>query len=374
MVWQGSRSKSPQLRAQTRRLPSDSAGRASPRAESGDLGDNPTPTHREVESRPPALPGGAQPARATLAQIVRQARRQRGLTLAALASRVGCAKSHLSMLENGVRPGGGASRELLIRIEDNLGLTRGVLVRAAHWERAPGEVKLHDERMHAANAAARELGALGGLGSLDEAYRSGRLSRLIAHLDTHPPVALAPGAAPPIAPRSSSRPATRASVATDVQRDEVLAALALPIEVPLINSVAAGLPSDFSDLGYPARTADEYIRSPDIRDPDAFAARVVGESMLPEYREGDLVIFSPSKPARSGQDCFVRVEPDHQTTFKRVFFETSDGRTVDVEGVDGVRAERVRLQPLNPRFAPLTLAREDVAGVYVAVSVMRTIG
>ncbi len=278
------------------------------------------------------------------------------------------------MLENGVRPGGGASRELLIRLEDALGLNRGVLVHASHWERAPGEVKLHDERLHAASAAAQELGALGGLGSLDEAYRSGRLSRLIARLDTHPPVALSPVHPTTPTPFSSDQPGTQSASTFGIEADGVLVPLALPMEVPLINSVAAGSPSDFSDLGYPARTADEYIRSPDIRDPDAFAARVVGESMLPDYREGDLVIFSPSKPARSGQDCFVRVERDNQTTFKRVFFETSDGRVVDIDGVEGVRAERVRLQPLNPRFPTLTLAREDVAGVYVAVSVMRSIG
>ncbi|MBX9737409.1 MAG: LexA family transcriptional regulator, partial [Phycisphaerales bacterium] len=296
-----------------------------------------------------------------------------------LAALVGCAKSHLSMLENEVRRGGGVSREILIRLEDALGITRGVLVRAAHWENAPGEVRLDGARIEAATAVARELGALRGVGSLDEAFRSGRLAKLIARIDPEAGAMISGAAARRGGDAGDVGQPTGTGSRRDggaIERDGVLASLALPVEVPLINSVAAGYPGDFSDLGYPARVADEYVRSPDIRDPDAFAARVVGESMLPEYREGDLVIFSPSKPVRSGQDCFVRVEPDHQTTFKRVFFETADGRTIDEETTEpgAARAERVRLQPLNPKFRPMTLAREDVAGVYAAVSVMRTIG
>lgn len=136
----------------------------------------------------------------------------------------------------------------------------------------------------------------------------------------------------------------------------------LPLEVPLINKVAAGYPRSFTDLGYPARVADEYVRCPELDDPDAFAARVVGDSMLPDYREGDIVVFSPLKPVRSGADCFVRIEPDHESTFKRVYFEEAAGE------------ELLRLQPLNSAYPPRTLARESVAGLYAAVSVMRKIG
>jgi SOS-response transcriptional repressor LexA len=123
--------------------------------------------------------------------------------------------------------------------------------------------------------------------------------------------------------------------------------------VPLINRVAAGYPTGFTDLDYPARIADRYVPAPDLDDPDAFALIVCGESMLPDYREGDIVFFSPAAAVEDGCDCCVRLEPDHETTFKRVFFE-DDGSAV-------------RLQPLNPAFAPRTLPREDVAGLYRAV-------
>lgn len=139
---------------------------------------------------------------------------------------------------------------------------------------------------------------------------------------------------------------------------------ALPAQVPVINKVAAGYPREFTDLGYPARVADEYISVPDLYDADAFAARVVGESMMPDYREGDLVVFSPQADATPGSDCFVRLEaPESETTFKRVYFER-----------DGDGREMIRLQPLNPAFTPQVVDREMVAGLYPAVYVVRAVG
>jgi len=129
--------------------------------------------------------------------------------------------------------------------------------------------------------------------------------------------------------------------------------------VPLINKVAAGLPPGFTDLDYPARTGDELVVVPGYtglhgaNDPDAFAATVSGESMQPSYREGDVVVFSPLADVVDGCDCFVRLEPDHETTFKRVFVDEEAGR--------------IRLQPLNPAFEPRTVDREQVAGMYRAV-------
>ena len=70
--------------------------------------------------------------------------------------------------------------------------------------------------------------------------------------------------------------------------------------------------------------ADEFVSCPDVQDKDAFAARIHGDSMTPKYREGDIVIFSPSLSPKDGDDCFVRFEDGH-TTFKRVFFESADG-------------------------------------------------
>ena len=43
---------------------------------------------------------------------------------------------------------------------------------------------------------------------------------------------------------------------------------------------------------YPVGIADDYVRCPDLHDANAFAVRVVGDSMEPRFHEGDIVIFS----------------------------------------------------------------------------------
>ena len=123
--------------------------------------------------------------------------------------------------------------------------------------------------------------------------------------------------------------------------------------VPVINKVAAGYPKDFDDLDYPVGMADDYVRCPDLHDPNAFAVRVVGDSMEPRFREGDIVVFSPAAEVHNGDDCFVRFSMPHETTFKRVFFETDD---------------KVRLQPRNEKYSPAIIDGKRINGLYRAVT------
>ncbi|MFO0832431.1 MAG: S24 family peptidase [Phycisphaerales bacterium] len=286
--------------------------------------------------------------------VIRARREELGLSLQAVAARVGCAKSYLSAIENHRR--GTPSDVVLARIEGALGLPEGSLVENGRWLRsleAGGESVQRDvQHLRAAQQAGRRLAELlarhapgdaARKHTLDAAYQSGELRRLVEQLA---PQEGAQGGA-----EGSRRGAGNiASLGT------------LPLEVPLINRVAAGYPREFTDLGYPARCADEYVRCPDVEDPDAFAARVVGDSMMPAYAEGDIVIFSPVRALASGMDCFARIEPDHETTFKRVYFET------DARG-----REVIRLQPLNNAYPPRVLSREDVAGLYAAVRVIKQV-
>jgi SOS-response transcriptional repressor LexA len=212
---------------------------------------------------------------------------------------------------------------VLGRIESALQITPGPLVRLADWQRTPAHVRAEVERLTAqsrtlANWLTRATGehASGGR-NLDALYRSGELQRTL-----------------------------------DAQQANVARLASVCYQVPLINKVAAGYPAEFTDLEYPARVADEYISVPDVSDPAAFAARVVDASMLPEYRQGDIIIFSPARAAADGDDCFIRLMPDHHTTFKRVFFDDE---------------QTVRLQPLNPAFASQQVTLDEVSGIYPAV-------
>ncbi|MFP4144836.1 MAG: helix-turn-helix domain-containing protein [Phycisphaeraceae bacterium] len=267
-----------------------------------------------------------------LARLLRDRRQELRLTLQALAERVGSTKSYLSMIEN-QRVENPPSRRLLAAIERALGFERAELRRAAGWQTASPEVKAELERLAEDARRGRDLAQwlkqstsrrAGGGKNLDKLYRSGQLSKRINSALGEPET-------------SAARPMSAPGLGG----------------VPLINKVTAGYPHDFTDLAYPARVADEYVPAPGLGDPDAFAATVCGESMQPEYSEGDIVIFSPAANVSDGCDCFVRLEPDHETTFKRVFFDEKTGD--------------IRLQPLNPQFPPRILAREEVAGLYRAV-------
>lgn len=271
-------------------------------------------------------------------------RSMRGLSLQELAEAVGCGKSYLSQIETGTNAGTPAAT-LITAIEHHLAMRPGDLAERSAWRSAPEPIKQHVSRMAQRDRAAQQLALFLRERGLDALYRSGELGALVDQLaPSAEGAAGTPGAAPPLD----------------------AAPVELPMEVPLINSVAAGYPRAFTDLGYPARVADQYVRSPDVRDPDAFACRVVGDSMEPDYREGDVVIFSPAKAVKDGVDCFVRFERDEESTFKRVYFQRDGG--------EGSPVARLRLQPLNGKYPARTVAREDVAGMYAAVSVTRAIG
>jgi hypothetical protein len=53
-----------------------------------------------------------------------------------------------------------------------------------------------------------------------------------------------------------------------------------------------------------------------------------------------------------------------------VYFEHAP----EASDASGTPIERIRLQPLNNRYAPQVYRREQVAGLYAAVSVIRKIG
>lgn len=281
----------------------------------------------------PASPQMSAPHRPTVGQLLRRRREQLGLTLAAVAHQVDATKGYLSMIENG-RVANPPSKALIVRLEAALGITDGALQRAAAWQSTPEPVK--QELTTAADEArtgrdlARWLRDAAAEGrSLDQLLQTGELRQAI----------------------SSALGEPAGDGAGDGSVDLLPARRSL--RIPLINKVAAGYPTGFTDLDYPARVADEYVTAPDVEDPDAFAATVCGESMLPEYKAGDVVVFAPAADVVDGCDCFVRLEPDHETTFKRVYFDLEAGT--------------IRLQPLNPAYPAAVVRREDVAGLYRAV-------
>jgi len=250
-----------------------------------------------------------------LGDIIRKKRESLKLTLDEVGRRVGFSKPYLSTVETG-RVNNPPSDELLRGLEKVLQFEPGLLLRIAHVERLPSDIRQEYESTEAENK---------------------RLRKLIRD------VVAQPGDQTKVGELIAQQKLNLEQVEQSVSAGRL---------VPIINKVAAGYPRDFDDLDYPVGIADDYVRCPDIHDPNAFAVRVVGDSMEPKYKEGDIVVFSPAADVANGDDCFIRFSSPHETTFKRVFFEPDD---------------HVRLQPRNEKYAPMTVEGKRVNGMYRAV-------
>ncbi|MBN2138505.1 MAG: helix-turn-helix domain-containing protein [Sedimentisphaerales bacterium] len=252
----------------------------------------------------------------SLGQIIRKRRGELRLTLDEVGTRVGFSKPYLSTIETG-RVNNPPGDELLTRLEKVLQFEPGVLLRIAHLEGLPSDIREEYESAEAENERLRTL-------LKDLAGQKTNLTKLKEFLSESKSDAKGTG------------PTISAGKA-----------------VPVINKVSAGYPTDFNDLDYPVGIADDYVRCPDLHDPNAFAVRVVGDSMEPRFNEGDIVVFSPAADVNNGDDCFVRFATPHETTFKRVFFEADN---------------QIRLQPRNEKYSPTIVDGKRVNGIYRAVT------
>lgn len=252
----------------------------------------------------------------SLGRIIRNKREQMSLTLDEVSHRVGFSKPYLSTIET-CKVKNPPSDELLAKLERVLKFESGLLLHIAHMERMPSDIRQAYESREAENEKLR-----------------GFIQKLIDNKKTNT--------------RSLKSMLTKSGVKMKPEQ----APLAAGRLVPIINKVAAGYPAEFNDLDYPVGIADDYVRCPDLHDPNAFAVRVVGDSMEPKFSEGDIVVFSPAVEVHNGDDCFVRFTLPHETTFKRVFFESDD---------------QIRLQPRNEKYSPTLIDGKRIDGVYRAV-------
>ncbi len=268
--------------------------------------------------------GWRPPSVAALGAALRRRREDRGLTLDTLAAATGISKPYLSNIET-ARLVGPPSEEKLRVLAHALELPTDALLLAADWLRTPATIRTLLSRNE--NLPRREDGAI----DLDA----------LLHTKAAP--------APPA--RHSSE-------------GELLGVR----QIPLINRIAAGRPTAFGDMDYPRGVGDAYVPAPAPESPDAppdmptclFALRVSGDSMEPDYHEGDILFVGSGDGALDdGTDCVVRMgeSGDYATTFKRIQFLR------DHAG----EATAVRLVPLNPSHAPWTVPLEDISGIYPVV-------
>lgn len=121
------------------------------------------------------------------------------------------------------------------------------------------------------------------------------------------------------------------------------------VDLPLVAAVPAGKLNASFHPDY----VDDYIAVDDIKDPQAFALRVKGNSMAPRIEDGDTVVVSPAQEAHNGDICVVRV--NGEDTLKKVKFE----------------GNYIHLVPLNPDFEPVTVKKRDVDFCWKVVKLIK---
>ena len=124
-------------------------------------------------------------------------------------------------------------------------------------------------------------------------------------------------------------------------KSKMAANVARPI--PLLGLAQAGAHGYFDDSGFPAGSGWDHVKLPTIEDDSAFALQVTGESMLPLYREGDIIVLSPNAPVRKGD---------------RVVVKTTNGEVM--AKVLNKKGKKVELHSINPAYPPRTIEAHEI--------------
>ncbi len=76
--------------------------------------------------------------------------------------------------------------------------------------------------------------------------------------------------------------------------------------VPLIGLAQAGKGGFFDDGGFPVGGGWDEIDAPELAGTHAYALEISGDSMLPVYRAGDIIIVNPEAQVRRGDRVVVK--------------------------------------------------------------------
>ena len=117
--------------------------------------------------------------------------------------------------------------------------------------------------------------------------------------------------------------------------------------LPLIGFAQAGDGGFFDDGGFPAGAGWDEVNFPNVADEHSYALEISGESMLPLYRDGDVIIVSPAAPIRRGD---------------RVVVKTQEGEVLAKE-LKRQTPKTIELKSLNPAHEDRSFSADQVAWI-----------
>lgn len=114
--------------------------------------------------------------------------------------------------------------------------------------------------------------------------------------------------------------------------------------VPLLGFAQAGAGGFFDSGGFPVGQGWDEVNIPVGPNSNTYALEVSGDSMMPLYRDGDVIIVSPAEQIRRGDRVVVRTH-DGEVMAKILHRQT---------------ANNIELHSLNPEHPPRALSTSEV--------------
>lgn len=115
--------------------------------------------------------------------------------------------------------------------------------------------------------------------------------------------------------------------------------------LPLIGFSQAGKGGFFDDGGLPVGGSWDEVAFPEASEEKVFALEISGDSMLPVYRDGDVIVVSPSASIRRGDRVVVR---------------TAQGEVMAKE-LKRRTAKTIELRSFNPDHEDAVFSEGDIA-------------
>jgi phage repressor protein C with HTH and peptisase S24 domain len=107
--------------------------------------------------------------------------------------------------------------------------------------------------------------------------------------------------------------------------------------VPLIGFAQAGTGGFFDDGGFPVGKGWDEIAFPAVNDEHAYALEISGDSMMPAYRDGDVIVVSPAAPVRRGDRVVVKTKKG-EIMVKELKRRTS--KSIELQSINAAHPDR----------------------------------
>lgn len=121
------------------------------------------------------------------------------------------------------------------------------------------------------------------------------------------------------------------------------------VRIPIYGTIPAGVPVEMIEDSY----IDDYEEIDDGLTKGGnvyFGLKIKGDSMSPEFRNGDTIILKKQDTCESGEFCAVSINHT-ESTFKKVILKPNG----------------ITLQPLNAAFEPMFYTNQEVAELPITI-------